>query len=135
MQVVNYDKIKQIMDDKRLRLDDFTKAMNISKGSISRKIRGKQFLTVPELLAVAQVLDVDVRELFIDEDEIKQYMLVANNMRLVFLSDLPQFVPVDDPLSPFVKEIFTKSELESIKKKHPEINWDSLELMEPKEAH
>lgn len=130
MQVVDYGKIKQIMDDKRLRLDDFSKVMEISKGSISRKLRGKQFLTVPELLQVAQVLETDVRELFIDEEAIKQYMLIRGDMRLVFLGDLPQFTPSTDPLSPFVKETFTKDEVEKYKKNHPEINWDALELAE-----
>lgn len=130
MQVVDYGKIKQIMDDKRLRLDDFSEAMEISKGSISRKLRGKQFLTVPELLQVAQVLETDVRELFVDEEAIKQYMLVAKNMRLTILSDLPQFVPADDPLSPFVKELFTKTEIEEYKRNYPAINWDSLQLVE-----
>lgn len=130
MQVVDYGKIKQIMDDKRLRLDDFSEAMEISKGSISRKLRGKQFLTVPELLQVAQVLETGVRELFVDEEAIKQYMLVAKNMRLTILSDLPQFVPADDPLSPFVKEFFTKTEIEEYKRNYSAINWDSLQLVE-----
>lgn len=130
MQVVDYGKIKQIMDDKRLRLDDFSEAMEISKCSISRKLRGKQFLTVPELLQVAQVLETDVRELFVDEEAIKRYMLVAKNMRLTILNDLPQFVPADDPLSPFVKEVFTKTEIEEYKRNYSAINWDSLQLVE-----
>ena len=130
MQVVNYDKIKQIMDDKRLRLDDFVPVLGLTKASISRKLRGKIETTITEFLKIASVLETDVRELFIDEEAIKQYMLVANNMRLTILSDLPQFVPADDPLSPFVKELFTKTEIETYKRNYPAINWDSLQLVE-----
>lgn len=130
MQVVDYGKIKRIMDDKRLRLDDFVPVLGLTKASISRKLRGKIETTITEFLKIASVLETDVRELFIDEEAIKQYMLVANNMRLTILSDLPQFVPADDPLSPFVKELFTKTEIETYKRNYPAINWDSLELVE-----
>ena len=130
MQVVDYGKIKQIMDDKRLRLDDFVPVLGLTKASISRKLRGKIETTITEFLKIASVLGTDVRELFIDEEAIKQYMLVANNMRLTILSDLPQFVPADDPLSSFVKELFTKTEIETYKRNYPAINWDSLQLVE-----
>lgn len=130
MQVVDYGKIKQIMDDKRLRLDDFVPVLGLTKASISRKLRGKIETTITEFLKIASVLETDVRELFIDEEAIKQYMLVAKNMRLTILNDLPQFVPADDPLSPFVKELFTKTEIETYKRNYPAINWDSLQLVE-----
>lgn len=130
MQVVDYGKIKKIMDDKRLRLDDFVPVLGLTKASISRKLRGKIETTITEFLKIASVLETDVRELFVDEEAIKQYMLVAKNMRLTILSDLPQFVPADDPLSPFVKELFTKTEIEEYKRNYSAINWDSLQLVE-----
>ena len=69
--------IKELAKQKGLSLEDIADKLGVSRVTVSRNINGNP--TVKTLEAIAQVLDVDIKDLFQDNDQLTETLYVKRD--------------------------------------------------------
>lgn len=78
---MNILRIKELLSEKKLTGKELAEKINVTQASISNIVNGNSFPKPETLLKIAEVLDVDLKELFIStkEDGRKEPIYILEN--------------------------------------------------------
>lgn len=78
--------LKEILTEKKITGKELAEKIGLTETSISRIVKGEQYPRIETLLNIAQVLDVDVKDLFISTKE--------PDTETIFVQRGDSFVPI-----------------------------------------